>query len=447
MDELEKLLEKFNKEMKANRADMEALKAAQQATETLIKAQGASAEKTDRVLAEIKQAVDAKAAAIEELKSLVRLTESEVEKVDPLYMGTSVPGVPNRTRAFPNAKRAKEFGLFVMARSEQKLLAEKAMVSLHHSNKALAEAVNSTGGALAPEVFEPTLIRLQEQYGAFRGSARVVPMAGERVAWPMLDGHITVYYPGEAGTITASNPTFKNVQLIAKKACALTLLSSEIDEDSAVALGEIVLTDFARGFARAEDETGFLGDGSATYWGFTGAAGALRGVDATIGSIKSLVVASGNAYSEIILGDFDELVGSYPTFAEDGNVRWRMSKYFYWTVVRPLIMAYSSNIPTIGAPADIAGDRQPTFLGYPVDLIHVMPKTEANSQVCATLANLNLGAYLGDRRGFEVVRSREAYFTTDQVAMRATRRHAINVFGVGDTTDPGPVTGLITAAS
>lgn len=447
MDELEKLLEKFNKEMKANREDMEKLRSSQSALEAQLKARGEADAKASADLTAIRQAVDAKAAAIEELKALIRVVGEETDKVDPAYMGTALPGVKGKRRNFPNAKRAKEFGLFVMGCSEHAKLAEKARGALNHVNKALAEAVTSTGGALVPEVFEPTLIRLQEEYGAFRRGARVVPMGGERVTWPMLDGHVTVYYPGEAGTITPSNPTFKNVQLIAKKACALSVLSSELDEDAAVAVGEIVMQDFARGFARAEDEAGFLGDGSGTYWGFSGIVGSLRAVDSTIGNIKSLVVASGNAYSEIILGDFDELVGIYPTFAEDGNVVWRMSKYFYWTVVRPLIMAYSSNIPTIGAPADIAAGQQPTFLGYPVELIHVMPKTEANSQICATLANLNMGAYLGDRRGFEIVRSREAYFTTDQIGMRATRRHAISVFGVGDTFDPGPVAGLITAAA
>lgn len=446
MDELEKLLEKFNKEMKANREDMEKLRKAQQDTESAIKARGDSDANTAKALADLKAAADAKAGAIEELKAIVRNVEAEAEKADPQYIGSDDLRL-GRKRCFPNAKRAKEFGLFVMACAEMGGRSEKAHVALNHVNKALAEAVNSTGGALVPEIFNATLIRLQEMYGQFRAGARVVPMAGERVMWPMLDGHVTVYYPGEGGTITASNPTFKNVQLIAKKACALTVLSSEIDEDSAVALGEIVMTDFARGFAKAEDEAGFLGDGSSTYWGFTGVAGALRAVDATIGNIKSLVVASGNAYSEIILGDFDEVVGTYPVYSDDGTVRWRMSKYFYWTVVRPLIMAYSSNIPTIGSPADVAAGQMPTFLGYPVEMIHVMPKTEANSQVCATLANLGMGCYIGDRRGFEVVRSREAYFTTDQIGIRATRRHAINAFGVGDTTDSGPIMGLITAAS
>lgn len=447
MDELEKLLQKFTREMTANREDLAKLQESQKAMQAQVESQGKVDAETQKAIKELTEAVAAKASAIEELKALVRLTEGEIDKIDPHYMGTDMPGVPGKRRAFPNAKRAKAFGLFILTRTGEPKIAEKAMLALNHCDKALAEAVDASGGALAPEIFEPTLIRLQEEYGSFRRGARVVPMAGERVTWPMLDGHVTVYYPGEAGTITASSPTFKNVTLIAKKACALTVLSSEIDEDSAVALGEIVLSDFARGFAKAEDEAGYLGDGTSTYWGFTGVAGALRAVDATIASIASLVVGTGNAYSELILGDFDEVVGKYPTFADDENVKWRMSKYFYWTVIRPLIMAYSSNIPTIGMPDDVASGRKATFLGYPVELVHVMPKTEANSQICATLANLNMGAYLGDRRGFEVVRSREAYFTTDQIGIRATRRHAINVFGTGDTSDAGPVTGLITAAS
>lgn len=447
MDEIEKLLKKFNEEMKSNRDDMEKLKTAQKATEEAIHASGKSNEDTQKALKELREAVEAKSAAITELKAIIRNVEDEAEKVDPMYMGSSLPGRPGCKRCFPNAKRAKEFGLFVLASIGLGQKSEKARLALDGVNKALAEGVNSTGGALVPEVFEATLIRLQEEYGQFRQAARVIPMAGEKVVWPMLDGHITVYYPGEAGTITASNPTFKNVKLESKKACALTVMSSEIDQDSAIALGEIIMRDFARGFAKAEDEAGFLGDGTSTYWGFTGVAGALRAVDATIGNIKSLVVGSGNAYSELILGDFDEVVAKLPNYADDGNVAWYMSKSLYWNVVRPIQLAYSSNIPTIGVPMDIQAGAKLGLDGYPIKLINVMPKAEANSQICANLMNLQMGAYLGERRGFEIARSTDAYFTTDQIGIRATRRHAINVFGVGDTTDEGPVMGLITAAS
>jgi HK97 family phage major capsid protein len=381
--------------------------------------------------------MDAKAAALAELKAYVCSIESDISDADPSYKGH-----------FPNAKRARNFGLWVLAMAEMPDgLSERARLSLDKHNKALAENVTSTGGGLVPEEFVASLIKLQEEYGVFRRNARVVPMASDRQTWPKLDGHITVYYPGEAGTITETNPTFENVQLVARKACALTAISSELEEDAAVAIGEIVLADMARGFALAEDQASFLGDGTSTYWGFQGITGALLAVDSTIANIASLQVASGNAYSEIVLPDFDAIVGNYPNYADNANTKWYMHRYFYWTVVVPLIQAYSSNVPTIGNPSDTEGKRPFTFRGYPVELVDVMPSSEANSQICALLANLQMGAYLGDRRQMRFDRSREVYFTTDQIGLRATRRHAINVFGVGDTSDAGPIMGLITAAS
>lgn len=444
MDELEKLLKKFETMLAESRAEVAELKAAQEdLKKSAAEKQTADNEQAEKIR-EFQAAIEARLATIDELKALVMATQRDINEVDPVYMGKDGRG---RRNHFPNAKRARDFGLWIMACAEAGQLSERALAALDTHNKALAEAVNSTGGALVPEVFVPTLIRLQEEYGNFRRFARNVPMSSDRQIWPKLSGHVTIYYPGEAGTITASNPTFENVTLVAKKACALTAISSEVEKDAAVAIGEIVVTDMARGFAKAEDEAGFLGDGTSTYWGFTGIAGALRAVDATIGNIKSLQVASGNAYSEIVLPNFDAMVGNYPDYADNEDTRWYMHRYFYWTVVRPLMLAYSSNIPTIGEPGNVAAGRIPTFLGYPVEFVNVMPKTEANSQICALLANLNMGAYLGDRRAVRFDRSRDVYFTTDQIGLRATRRHAIDVFGVGDTTDPGPIMGLITAAS
>jgi HK97 family phage major capsid protein len=445
MDELEKLLKKFETLLAESRADVAGLKAAQETLQKTVAEKQTADDEQVAKMKEFQEAIEARLATIDELKALVMATQRDLDEVDPVYTGKDGLG---RRNHFPNAKRARDFGLWIMASAEAGQLSERALAALDTHNKALAEAVNSTGGALVPEVFVPTLIRLQEEYGNFRRFARGVPMSSDRQIWPKLSGHVTVYYPGEGGTITASNPTFENVTLVAKKACALTAISSEVEEDAAVAIGEIVVTDFARGFAKAEDEIGFLGDGTSTYWGFTGIAGALRAVDATIGNIKSLQVASGNRYSEIVLPDFDAMVGNYPDYADNGDARWYMHRYFYWNVVRRCLLAYSSNIPTAGiTPEDIAGGKRPTFLGYPVEFVNVMPKTQANSQICCLLANLNMGAYLGDRRAVRFDRSREVYFTTDQIGARATRRHGVDVFGVGDTTDPGPITGLITAAS
>ena len=84
---------------------------------------------------------------------------------------------------------------------------------------------------------------------------------------------------------------------------------------------------------------------------------------------------------------------------EAGQVR---SDHFFWEVVVPLIEAHSSNIPTIGSPQDVQRGPAKLLRGYPVQFVNVMPTSAANSQICAMLANLKLGAYLGDRRQMKI---------------------------------------------
>ena len=443
--ELEKLFEKFEQRDEKIKSRIDALEQTATGTQSQAKDLKELTARCDNLEASIKT----RDRTIDDLKTFLHVSSHDEDATDPMYQGIVHEGkqCSRHLHAFPNAKRARDFGLWAMAVLAEGDLKVRALAKLNTVSKALAEGVNSSGGALVPEVFVPTLIRLKEQYGVFRANVTVVPMASDQQTWPALDGDVTIYCPGEAGTITASSPTFKNVALLAKKLCALTAISSELDEDSAVAIGEIVVDSMARAYAKAEDQIGFLGDGTSTYWGFTGITGSLRAVDATIGNIKSLVVGSGNQYSELVLPDFDKIMGLYPEYADGEDCAFYMHRYFYWTVVRPLIQAYSSNKPTIGETVDSEGRPRFTLRGYPVRFTSVMPKTEANSQICALFGNLRMGCYLGDRRAMQIDRSREVYFASDQIGIRMTQRTAVNAFGVGDTTDPGPIMGLITAAS
>jgi len=225
----------------------------------------------------------------------------------------------------------------------------------------------------------------------------------------------------------------------------ITTISMELTMDSAVAIGEVVGREIARAFAKKEDLVGFLGDGTSTYFGDRGITGALRAVDSTIGNIKSLVVGSGNAYSELALVDFEKLVGTLPDYADDDDVKWYVHRYFFFTVMVKLALAAGSG--TTIEILEARGIKQKNYLGYPVDFSSVMPKAEANSQICAIFGNLRLGAYLGERYQRSIDRSEEAYFTQALIGIRGLQRVAFAVHGVGDTTDAGPICGLITAAS
>ena len=307
--------------------------------------------------------------------------------------------------------------------------------------KALSEGTNYLGGYLVPPEFSTDIIDLRETYGVARQVARVVPMSSDTLTIPRRTGGLTAYFVGEASTITDSNKTWDQVNLVAKKLAALTLWSSELNEDAMISIGDDLAGEIAYAFSQKEDECYFNGDGTSTYGGITGVRSKLRNVDSTISNIKGLQVATGNAYSEIVLGDFHGVLGRLPLFARAGAT-WVMSATFFDTVAHKLQTAAGGN-----TVVDIANGGVPRFLGYPVTLSQVMPTTEANSQICALLGNFRQGTTFGDRRLLSLALSSEYKFAEDQLAIRGTERFDINVHDVGNTTAAGPIVGLITAAA
>ena len=307
--------------------------------------------------------------------------------------------------------------------------------------KALSEGTNYLGGYLVPPEFSTDIIDLRETYGVARQVARVVPMSSDTLTIPRRTGGLTAYFVGEASTITDSNKTWDQVNLVAKKLAALTLWSSELNEDAMISIGDDLAGEIAYAFSQKEDECYFNGDGTSTYGGITGVRSKLRNVDSTIANIKGLQVATGNAYSEIVLGDFHGVMGRLPLYARNGAV-WIMSATFFDTVPHKLQVAAGGN-----TVVDIANGGVQRFLGYPVVLSQVMPTNEANSQICALLGNFRFGSTFGDRRLLSLALSSEYKFAEDQLAIRGTERFDINVHDVGSTSAAGPIVGLITAAA
>ena len=369
---------------------------------------------------------------------------------------------------FASPREAKAFALLIMAATT---VGDQKFTSVHESakksldemgidpylideagRKAMTGGSATGGGSLVTSEQIPSIMYLLERYGRYRANAQLMPMGAGQTTQPKIDGLMTMYVPGEGTAITAGDPTLKLVSLVPKTLCGLTAYSLELEEDSLVMLGEMLGGLFARSIAYYEDLCGFLGDGTSTYFGFNGIAGALRAVDATIANIKSLVVGAGNAYSELTLANFESVAGTLPDFADSDDpgegadtAKWYAHRYFFWTVMVKLALAAGGTTAQeilLGAAV-----RKKQYLGYPVEFAQVMPKAEGNSQICALLANLRQGAYLGTRGGIEVAQSEHRYFDQGLMAVRVRSRMAINVHGVGDTTNAGPICGLITAAS
>lgn len=360
------------------------------------------------------------------------------------------PSFSGRMKAFKDERAAYKSGKFlqaVLGRSESAMqwCKDQGLIRTQSGSS------NSLGGALVPEEFENAVVDLRVQYGVFRPNANVVPMASDTKIRPRRTGGLTAYAVGGSDAITESNKTWDNVSLVAKKWGVLAKYENELAEDAVISIADDLASEIAYAFAKKEDECGFNGDGSSTYHGIVGVREKLKGVSGTIANIAGLQVASGNAYSEIVLGDIQGLIGRLPDFARRaGGNKFYCSQQFYSTVLQKLAQAVGGV-----TYAEISGQIATTFFGVPVEITEVMPSAEANSQVCLLYGNLAQAAMLGDRRGISIAMtdSDSTDFASDVMAVRGTTRFDINVHDVGNASATaadrlaGPIVGLITAAN
>lgn len=345
-------------------------------------------------------------------------------------------------------ERAYRFGQFILAgplgvNSAREFCRTQGL----KIERAQSEGLNEKGGYLVPEDFGNDMIDLIEKYGVFRSNTKIRPMTRDTASDPRITGELDAYFVGESATGTESDFETDRVSLTAKKLMALVVYSSEVSEDAVISIGDEIAMLSARAFAKKEDECGFNGDGSGTYGGMIGAREKLKGLSGTIANIAGLVVGTGNLHSELVLADFRGVVAKLPEYADE-NAAWYVHRSFYWNVMVAALLAGGGV-----TAAEIENTRSKNFLGYPVRFSQVMPKVDGNSQVCALFGDLAMGSTLGDRRQYTVALSEHVRFTADDTVFKATSRFDINVHSVGNASGtaadrvPGPIVGLITAAS
>lgn len=388
---------------------------------------GASAEDMTERLAMVEQL---RAEADEFAAQLRTITQRAMagELSDPYYRGN-----------FRSAEQATRFGNYVLAAAgcdfARKALADDDVELV----RAMGEGTGSTGGYLVPEEFATAIIRNVEQYGVARRNCLIVPMSRDKMSWPKLASSITCYYPGEGTAITASDLGVSQVNLSAVKYAALSVLSNELDEDSAIPVAELTADEFARRFAQAEDTNAFLGDGTSTYARTVGLVNA-------VGSAGVVTAASGDdTFVEIEYDKFSAAVAKLPSWALP-NAKWYMH--------HSVFLSQLGRVDTTGAPLIkeffLDGLQRPTFCGLPVEFVNVMPSTSASTQAstaCAIVGDLRKGVMLGTRRQLTLARSSEYKFAEDQFALRAIQRIDVNVHEGGSSTAPGAYVVVKAAAS
>jgi HK97 family phage major capsid protein len=305
-------------------------------------------------------------------------------------------------------------------------------------NATLQTTANSTGGFVTPDEMLAAIIRLREERGVFPRFANNMPMGSDIIRVPRLLADVTAYWPGEGLEITASDPTLGNAELMARKLGALCKISSELDEDAVIAIGDMVTTSIAYAMADKIDDAGFNGNGESAYGGNVGLANALH-ANAVVDAI------GGNTGAGTLdLDDFNNVLAKCPQYGGASN-RWFMHSAVYYAACHRLMNAAGGNTNITLAN----GVVEPMFQGYPVTFVQVMPSviTASPSTILAYFGDLRLGATYGTRRSARTEVSTERYFELDLIGIKTTERVAINVHERGETIRTRPILALKTAAS
>ena len=158
-------------------------------------------------------------------------------------------------------------------------------------------------------------------------------------------------------------------------------------------------------------------------------------------------VISGNLFSEATLSDFVTGYSKLPTYARAG------AKLF----VNKTAFSASGERLALGAggvtAAEIAGSFGMRFLGFPVEIVDVMPSTDANSQVFAYFGNLAQAASMGDRMSTSIKTDTSLGFQNDTIYVKAAEYVDIAVHDVGNysatasTRVAGPIVAFVSQNS
>lgn len=302
---------------------------------------------------------------------------------------------------------------------------------------ALYSGDNSKGGFVVPDEMQATLIRLRESRGVFPQFANRIPMGADIIRVPRLLSDVTAYWTGEQQEITASDTTLGSAELMAKKLAALTKVSSELDEDAVIEVGDMITESMAYAMADKIDEAAFNGDGTSTYGGVLGLKNALHA-----NAIQD-AAASNDSALELDLADFEACIGKYPQYS-GASPRWFVHSAVYWASMARLMNAAGGN--TNVTLAD--GPPQLIFMGYPVEFVQVMPSTTGTlaSTIVAYFGDLRLGASYGVRRSSRTEVTLDRYFEEDMIGIKTTERIAINIHERGETIRTRPIVALKTSS-
>ena len=275
------------------------------------------------------------------------------------------------------------------------------------------------------------------EYGVARREMFGVQLTKNSYKANNLTTDVTVYWVDEAGSIKSTQAVLGQGSLELKKLAVIVTLTSELLEDTEIDFISFLASRVAEGFAQAEDEAFFNGDGTSAYGSFTGL---LQNT-----SVNE-VTMTGTTFASVDADDFIDMVDATPAGAL-ANAKFYMHRKIM-SYVRKL--KDSNNMYIYQAPSD---KGPATVWGYPVVLVEAMPSTTAADTSFVLFGDLRKACLFGYKGAIKAARFNAGtvrnvadaadinLITTDREAVRWTER--VGYLAI----IPSAVTKLTTAAA
>lgn len=304
---------------------------------------------------------------------------------------------------------------------------------------------NSGFSGFVPEEFVADAIVLREKYGVARKLLEITNMSSETKRYMKWVSGMSAQFVSSTGSVTNSEPTYKPINLVAKKIKSAGVFSDDLSADSIADIGDKFMRDMNYAFSIREDQAAFNGDGSDTgdYGNILGIIPHLK----TIGT-AGVKTSAATAWASITDTEIDELFGLLPSYAEEmDNVMIVCHKKFFWNVLRPLTLGAGGS-----TKADVENEPGYQYNGVPVMFSQVMPSaTPADNTVTdipMLLGDFRMAGIMGDRQEMQFKFTDQAtvggvnVFDEDQIGIKSTERIDINWCDAGDSSAAGSVVGL-----
>lgn len=227
---------------------------------------------------------------------------------------------------------------------------------------------NADGGYTIDRDFYAEIQHLMTEYGVFKREAYFLTTSKGSIVMNTLLTDVSVNWTDEAGVKLSTGVTVNDETLTLKKLTAIVPITDELLEDTEIDLVGFLSERIAEKISQAEDLAFFIGDGTATYGGFTGIL--------NNANVNEVVMDTDIAFSAITVEDLMDMQDATPQGAL------RNGKYYMHrtilTYVRKLREEagkgqFIYQAPSLNAPA--------TVCGYPVVLVEAMPSKTTAVQI------------------------------------------------------------------